>query len=585
MTAKRQVQFDMQTAHKKRSAALLDRARAHHRRGELDQAEKLYQRILQQHPGAAEPVHLLGLLALHRQEHARARRLLEHSVTLQPEVAGFHFNLAKLYDALGEEALALQALRRAIQLNPDFADAYMDLALLLEQRGDADHELIALYSHLQALRPDEAWIYNNLANVQKKLGHHAHAIRNYRRAMEKDPSYTTPCLNLGILYQECGDSAAALQAFEETVARGDAGDRDTAVAERLIAYGSGSADAPRVRKLEERLNLPDTGTESRTHLHFALGRHHEKLGHFEQAFAHYRSGNAIARASLRFDITQHEALADGIRQWFTAERLAALRGHSDTGARPVFIVGMPRSGSTLTEQILASHPHVSGGGETRLLEHVLFRSEATVNAWGFPHTLDDQEPGLYPRLATRYLDAIAQLSPGTPVITNKMLMNFFYIGIIHVLFPQARIIHCRRDPVDTCLSCYTSYFAGGEPGFAFDLEELGRYYRLYSELMQHWQRVLPDGTLHELVYEQLIDDPNTQIRALLDYTGLDWHDDCLAFHSTQRDVLTASQQQVRKPLYRDSIARSRHYREQLQPLRTLLGETAPLETPGRAAGS
>jgi hypothetical protein len=233
----------------------------------------------------------------------------------------------------------------------------------------------------------------------------------------------------------------------------------------------------------------------------------------------------------------------------------------------VFIVSMPRSGSSLTEQILASHSRVFGGGELPL-----FRDCLNIKG-AYPQDfiqLDETEIG---KIGRKYLEKLAEINTANkPVVTDKMLFNFLYIGLIRVIFPQARVIHCFRHPMATCLSIYQSYFSDLK-GFAYDLTELGRFYRLYSDLMAHWRRLLP-GFIHDLEYESLIAEPESEIRRLLDFCGLPWEAECMAFHEHQRVVKTVSATQVRQPLYSSGVDRWRHYQAFLQPLRAALGSEA-----------
>jgi hypothetical protein len=292
-------------------------------------------------------------------------------------------------------------------------------------------------------------------------------------------------------------------------------------------------------------------------LHFALGKAHMDAGNTAQAFSHWHEGNRMKRDILDYD-------ADAMTEYMTS--IAAQPLHSDaqnssTGVHlsdvPVFIVGMPRCGSSLVEQILASHPDVCGAGELVQLR-ALF--EAAEHA----------RP-----LAQMALERLRRFSSQAGRIIDKDLGNFLHLGIAHRTFPRARIIHCRRDPVDTCFSTYTKLFVGGY-GFAYDMRELGLYYRGYNALMAHWRRVLPAGTFMEIDYETLVSEPRAETQRLLEFLGLPWNDACMRFFETPRIVNTASFAQVRQPMYRSSIGRALHLRSHLQPLIAALGDLAPV---------
>jgi hypothetical protein len=248
-----------------------------------------------------------------------------------------------------------------------------------------------------------------------------------------------------------------------------------------------------------------------------------------------------------------------VRAVFTADLLQQRGGAGEPSAVPVFILGMPRSGTTLVEQVLASHCQVFGAGERAELS-------AAVAAWaGFPEAVADADDAVLRALGARHVAALRRLAPGALRITDKTPAHFLYIGLLRLVLPNARIIHVRRDPRDTCLSCFATPFTSGQP-FAFDLAELGRYYRAYDALMAHWRALLPASAMLEVRYEDVVADLEGEARRIVGYCGLGWDESCLQFHRTRRVVRTASAAQVREPLYRGSIGRWRAYGEALRPL-------------------
>ena len=268
---------------------------------------------------------------------------------------------------------------------------------------------------------------------------------------------------------------------------------------------------------------------------------------------------------------------DRIRAVFTAELMHQKRDLGDPSMIPVFIVGMPRSGTTLVEQILASHPKVFGAGELSEFSKAVTSLGMPNGALSFPETVPGLSAEQLRQLGTSYLDAIEAAAPGAERITDKMPANFRFVGLIHLALPNARIIHMRRDPVDTCLSCFSLLFVGDLP-YCYDLGELGRYYRAYQTLMEHWRQVLPAGVMLEVQYEEVVADVERQARQIVAYCGLEWDDACLAFYRTQRPIRTSSAAQVRQPIYRTSVGRWKPYRHLLQPLIKELGvelEEAP----------
>jgi hypothetical protein len=307
-----------------------------------------------------------------------------------------------------------------------------------------------------------------------------------------------------------------------------------------------------------------------------LGKAYGDLNRPEPALRHLLAGNALKRPEVDYDEAVTLGKLERSKAAFTPERLARLRGLGDPSDRPIFVVGMPRSGTTLIEQILASHPRVFGAGElmhfSHSAGHVCEPPGATVP---YPEMMASITGEQLRTLGARYLEAVAAAVPrsrGAPHFTDKMPANFRLVGLIHLALPNARIIHARRDAVDTCLSCFSKLFAGSQP-FSFDLGELGRYYRVYDSLMAHWRAVLPQGAMLEVQYEELIADFEPQARRIIAYCGLEWDDACRAFHRTERPVRTASAVQVRQPLYASAVGRGRPYEPWLGPLLAALGRS------------
>ena len=294
---------------------------------------------------------------------------------------------------------------------------------------------------------------------------------------------------------------------------------------------------------------PPLPQAERVTLHFALAKAYADLGDAGRCFAQLHAGNALHRATITYDEPAALALFQRIKACFDPALMDRLQAAGHRSAVPVFILGMPRSGTTLIEQILASHPQVHGAGEQEALGEGVARWAA-----GFPEDVPAMPAAALQTLGRDYADALRSRAPAALRITDKMPRNGLFAGLAHLALPQARMIHVRRDPVDTCLSCYSKLFAGHHP-YSYDLGELGRYWRAYDDLMGHWRRVLPDGVLLQVRYEDVVADLEPQARRMIAHCGLDWDPACLRFHETARPVRTASTAQVRQPLYRDAIGR------------------------------
>jgi hypothetical protein len=305
-------------------------------------------------------------------------------------------------------------------------------------------------------------------------------------------------------------------------------------------------------------------------LHFALGKAHADIGRHDSAFRHLEAANMIKRGQTGYDEAATLGQFERIAEAFTPEVMRRLAGCGDPSSLPVFIVGMPRSGTTLVEQVLASHPEVFGAGEIGDLEAAVGGSGGVSR---LPERIASMTGEQLRRIGTNHCERVAALAPTAQRITDKMLTNFRFIGLIHLVLPNARIIHVRRNPIDTCLSCFFRLFSGGLP-FTYDLAELGRYYRAYARLMAHWRSALPEGAMLEVQYEDLVTDFAAQARRLVAHCDLEWDARCSAFHETRRPVMTSSAAQVRQPIYRSSIDGWQPYRHRLGPLLDALAITA-----------
>jgi Sulfotransferase family len=333
-----------------------------------------------------------------------------------------------------------------------------------------------------------------------------------------------------------------------------------------------TAGDPQIAAMESLLR--DEGrvnAHERIVLHFALGSIYQKMREYGQSFRHFTDGNALMRKQIDYDEKRALGQLADIRNAFTPELIASKSGHGDPSTKPIFIVGMPRSGTTLIEQVLAAHPRVQSCGEIKHFALSLF----AIRGMNYPENCIAMTASQMGELGREYLKKVTASIPATAErFTDKLPNNVLYVGLIHLALPNARIIHARRDRIDNCVSCFEQLFS--DPlNFSYELGELGRYYRATEQVTAHWRHVLPANTMLEVRYEDMIDDLETQARRIVGYCGLEWNDACLYFHEVERPVTTASAAQVRRPIYRSSVGRWRAYRAQLQPLLDALGMPKP----------
>ena len=531
-------------------------------RGDLDAAAGLLGKALDQNPKSAEAHNNLGtmLQALGRQE--EAARCFETALTLTPTYADARYNLANTFRALGRPEEAIPHYEAALAIDPDFVEAHNNFGNAL-QMLNRHRPAIAHYERALALRPDFVTALNNLGNSLQALDRHEEALARYDRALALRPDHAGTHGNRGEVLKEIGRVEEARRAIETAI---NLSPRSTNLYLALAGTKRFAAGDPHLAAMEALArDTASLSREAQIPLHFALGKAFADFGQHERSVSHLTEGNALKRQAIVYDEAATLALVERIGAVFGPALMRTMRGQGDRSSVPIFIIGMPRSGTTLVEQILASHPQVFGAGERPDFD------EAAAALGAFPDAIPTLAEADIRELGARYLAGLQALAPAAARITDKMPSNFLFAGLIHLALPNARLIHIRRDPLDTCFSCFSTLFTT-EQGYTYDLGELGRYYRAYEALMAHWRAVLPEGAMIEVQYEAVVGDVDGQARRLVAQCGLEWDDACLAFHKTQRPVRTASAAQVRQPIYATSIGRWRPYKAMLGPLIHLLGD-------------
>jgi tetratricopeptide (TPR) repeat protein len=535
-----------------------------------------FQTALALKPDVPEGYNDLGnaLAALSRLAEAIAQ--YQKALSLKPDYAEAYNNLGSALAGLERHPESVAAYCKAIALKPDFAQAHCNLGKALATLDRLD-EAIAHFRQAIAIKPDFEAAHSGLGSALAALDRPEEALAAYDRAFAVNPAAADLHHSLGYALQTLGRLEESRRAFERAVA----------LAPRRADLYRGLAESkqfvpgdPHLDVMEQLAGEMSSLSENeQMELHFALGSAYEDVGRHEQAFGHLLQGNALKRRRIDYDEAATFKMFERIAAVFTPELMQRNRGVGDPSPVPVFIVGMPRSGTTLVEQVLASHPAVFGAGERKDLNMAMagaFGHDAASPA--FPEGFASFTPEEFRQIGTRYLERLVPLAPAASRITDKMPANFRFAGLIHLVLPNARIIDIRRDPIDTCLSCFSKLFAGRQL-YTYDLGELGRHYRAYERLMAHWRRLLPDGVMLDVQYEELVADFANQARRIVAHCGLGWDDACLAFHETQRPVRTASATQVRQPLYGSAVGRARPYEAMLTPLlEALRSDDAPLTT-------
>jgi hypothetical protein len=481
--------------------------------------------------------------------------------------------LRLLADALVRRDDPIEAerhLRAALEIAPGYAAARLDLARLLYAE-QMHAEMLPLVDRLLRLDPQNTTYLSLKAQALRLVGRSAEAIALMQGAVRDRPADSQAWLLYGHLLREVGSPEEAIAAYRRALAvRPAQGEAYWSLA-NLKTFRFGDADLEAMRS---QLTQPSLRVSDRTHLEFALGKALEDKRDYAASFQHYARGNALQRAKTPYDASVVEADVRRSIALYTAPFFAACQGFGSDRTDPIFVVGLPRSGSTLIEQILASHSGVEGTRELNeipgIVRDLVLRPAARATP-AYPGPVAGLDGAGARALAERYLARTEIFrTAGTPRFVDKMLANFGHIGLIHLMFPRATIIDARRHPLGCGVSCYRQLFARGL-GFTYDLEEFGRHYRAYAELMAHTDQVLP-GRVHRVYYEALVAHPEREVRRLLEHCGLPFEEACLRFYETERVVQTISAEQVRQPIYSDSVGQWRHFEPWLGPMKAALGD-------------
>jgi tetratricopeptide (TPR) repeat protein len=552
--------------------AISNRANALRQLDRHSEAEGEYRRALTLNPGYAEGYNNLGSVLRDLDRPAEAEVAYRRALALKPDYGEAQNNLILALKDLKQLDAAQALAQQLLKANPKNADALAYLGAVFVEQKKPELALDALRSAL-ALNPSKAEAVNMYGRALFEAGRATEAIEAYRRAIALKPDFADPYNNLGTALKEVGKFEDALKAFDTCL---------TLKPDTVGAYVN-LVDAKKFRVRDDRHLAAIEGflaqserlsEEKQMLVNFAAAKAYDDLKRYDEAFACFQRGNALKRKTVSYDETAVLAFFDRIRAAFSADVVRSKAGSGFASARPIFVMGMPRSGTTLVEQILASHPCVAAAGELKELNDTVSSVRvADGSPLAFPEFAPTASGEGLSAIGRSYVERLERHAPQAERITDKMPSNFYFVGLIHLALPGAKIVHLNRNPVDTCLSCFSKLFAG-EQNQTYELGELGRYYRAYHGLMAHWRAVLPPGAFLDVQYEDVVADIEGQARRIADYCGLDWDERMLDFHRTERPVKTASAAQVREPLYSRSVARWRNYEAHLGPLLDALGDLA-----------
>lgn len=604
--------------------------------GQFNKAKILCKKLCKKIPNDPEAWFLYGSVNGADKDFSAAEYCCKKALKLAPLNPTLLYNLGIALLNQGKIDSSIKQFTNAIKINPKYSDAYLEIGNALKFTGNSE-EAITNYKKAIQFNPSTFLAYYYIAEAYHQTGEFSEAIRYYEQTIVLQDTHVdsycglastlislfkfdkaihllesnisrlpvTACLYfyLAFAYQEQGNIEKAKFYFKRVIdIDRNHYDAQTGLAGLLALQGDYEKADERLRgilksepdhvsatiaftsfasqfkAIEEAIQMGKKCLEkdklnniSKSKLVFALANLYEQTGKLDKAFEYYRMGNKLKGAV--FDEKKYNNMFDSLKATYTADVIEKLQNVSKNSVNPIFIIGMPRSGTSLAEQILASHPDVYGAGELPTINRIINQLPSSLKtALPYPECLEKIDKKILKNLASQYLKELQLTSNGEKNITDKMPLNSIHLGFISLMFPTARIIYCTRDPRDTCLSCYFKNFSGEHP-YAYSLNSLGKFYRMHEKLMAHWLKVIPNPTF-ELSYEKIVKDPDAIIRELIDYCGLDWDNACMDFHKTKRAVATASHSQVRKKMYSSSVGKWRHYEQHLGKLFSALEPTS-----------
>jgi tetratricopeptide (TPR) repeat protein len=533
--------------------------------GDVDGALQAYQDALTYREIYPEAYNNLGTLLQQDRKVEEAEHALRKAIAQNPRYIEAYNNLANLLAGQKKETEALRVLGDALKFAPKNPQTLVITSKIQLRRGNHQAAEQGARLALQE-KPDNAEVLTILGQVLHETDRYDESLQMLERAVAANPNNPEALNFYGVALKSVGRLDEARDNIVKALKLNDSMYGAYANLNDLVDFSKGDGETlfNQMDAIFEAAKNPEA--DQFLALHFAYGKALDDRGEHERALKHYITGGKMKRAQLTYNEKETFAFFDAIRDAFPKEAFENRKYDGIDDERPVFIIGMPRSGSTLVEQILSSHPDVYGAGEVKYLSRAIGQlRDRFPSLPKYPQMMEKITPAQLDIVAKKYLDALTADAGDAKKVTDKLLTNYFFVGLIHMLYPNAKFVNTQRDPVDTCLSGFTKLFKDDMP-HSYDLTELGHYYGKYRELMEHWTKVLPKGVLKTVQYEDVVADTEKEAKALIDFIGLKWDPKCVDFHKSDRPVKTASVAQVRKPIYKTSVKRWKKYGDGLQPL-------------------
>jgi tetratricopeptide (TPR) repeat protein len=511
--------------------------------GQLQQALSESSQLLERFPNSVVLYNIAGACNAGLMQFDAAINNYKKALKIKPDYADAYNNMGNALKDKGDLEAAIESYNQALKIKPDYVQAYNNIAIALKDKGDLE---AAIESYKQALKikPDYAHAYNNMGNALSEKGDLEAAIESYKQALKIKPDYVQAYNNIGIALKDKGDLEAAIESYKQVLKiKPDYAE----VYRNLSNIHRYKEHDEYFLKMQSLCQSSSVSDEQRCHLNFALSKASEDLNEVSQSFNYLKIGNELRKKILSYDIKKDIELFSQLKKAYPSIALQSVVESSDL--KPIFILGMPRSGTTLVEQIVSSHSEVTGAGEL-----------SYVSRFGDPTARGAIKPNAKMILdfRQRYIEALKKRSDGRSIVTDKMPQNFLYVGLIFSAFPDAKVIHVNRDPAATCWSNYKHYFIDKDLGYCYNLDDTVTYFGLYTDLMQFWLGHYGDR-IYNLNYDNLTINQDDETRKLIEYLELEWENGCLSPQHNKRSVRTVSQQQVRQKVYQGSSQQWRKF--------------------------
>ena len=477
--------------------------------------------------------------------------------------------LVFLYNLLGliltdqkKDDEAMKCYESGIKIDPTYGMIYNNIAYLLYKNKTANNLKKAESFYKKAIELDKKIPepHNNLGSLYDQLDKFNNAIECFKNAININPKFSYAHHNLGAVYVSIGKFNEAKKHFKESIKLNPNFTITHRSLSRITTYSENDEHFKELKKIYSNINIEDK--EKRIEIGFALGKAYEDIKNFDKSFSHYKEANSLHRKKIDFSLNLEKEKFEEIKSTYNKKLFDKYKNCGSADPRPIFIIGMPRSGTTLIEQILSSHPKVFGADELEFIPNLIGKNYGDKNLRLFFEGIIDYDKENFKKIGDEYIAKMKAISNNSARTTDKLPINFLYIGFIKLILPKSKIVHCYRDPKDNCLSIYKNYFSGKQIKFAYDISEIIEYYNFYNDLMNYWKNLLPNF-IYNIKYESLISNTKSEIHSLLNNCDLDWNNDCLNFHNNKRRIKTASDVQARSKIYNSSIDSWKNYEKYL----------------------